>query len=89
MDKLKESLNRIFGEGPEPKDLPIVFGLLVACIVIIIGTLWSALSALVYFVVGIFTLNFLKLVCGFIWCIVLAFFIAIIIIACSWIEEKS
>lgn len=87
MDKLKETLEKIFIDGPEPKDFLVVFGLIVACIVIVLGTLWSFGAACVYLLVGLFTLNFIKLLGGLFWCLALAFFVAIIIVVAKWFDD--
>lgn len=84
---IKDTLERIFNEGPKAEDLFIIFGLVVACLIVAVGTLWSVFAAFAYLVVGIFTLNFLKLICGLLWGCALAFFVAIIIVAISWFDK--
>lgn len=81
MDKFKDTLSRIFRCGPEPKDFLIIFGLIVAGIVVALGSLTSALLALGYLFFGLIELNIIGLLVGLLWCIVLAFFVSIIIIA--------
>lgn len=87
MNKFKETLERIFNYGPEPKDILIVSGLIVACIVVVLGAISSFFVACVYLLIGLFELSFIKLLLGLIWCIALAFFVAIIIIAIKLLSD--
>lgn len=81
MDKFKETLERIFNYGPEPQDFLLVFGLIIAGIVVALGSIISFFVAFGYLLIGLFELSIIRLLVGLIWCIVFAFFMAIIIIA--------
>ena len=88
MEKFNKTLIRIFKYGPEPKDLFIVVGLLVAGIVVAVGTIVSLFISGGYLLIGLFELSLIKMLLGLVWCIVLAFFVAIIIITICWFGEN-
>lgn len=87
MDKFKDALDRIFKCGPEPKDFLIIFGLIVAGIVVALGSITSVLIALAHFFIAIVNLSWANLFLGLAWCIILAFFVAIIIIAVNVYDD--
>lgn len=87
MDKFEETLTRIVKYGPEPQDFLLVFGLIVACIVVALGSVTSVVCAFGYLVVGFFSFNVITLLVGLLWCIALAFFVTIIIIAHHFVDD--
>ncbi len=87
MDKFKDTLERIFKCGPEPKDFLIIFGLIVAGIVVVLSSITSVLIALAHFFIAIVNLSWANLFLGLAWCIILAFFVSIIIIALNVYDD--
>lgn len=87
MDKFRDTLSRIFRCGPEPQDLLIIFGLIVAGIVVALGSIASILIALAHFFIAIINLSWANLFLGLAWCIILAFFVSIIIIALNVYDD--
>ena len=89
MDKFRDTLSRIFRCGPEPQDLLIIFGLIVAGIVVALGSITSILIALAHFFIAITNLSWVNLFLGLAWCIILAFFVSIIIIALNVYDDSA
>lgn len=81
MDKFKGTLKRILNDGPELNDFLIVFGLIVTGIVVALGSIISFFVAFGYLLIGLFELSLIKLFLGLVWCVILAFFVAIVIVA--------
>ena len=81
MDKFKGTLERIFNNGPELNDFLIVFGLIITGIVVALGSIISFFVAFGYLLIGLFELSLIKLFLGLVWCVILAFFVAIVIVA--------